>query len=67
MMPPAKYLQSVRIRKAKELLTLNIYSIGEIAEMVGYSSVYYFSKAFKKETGVPPSEFLRQSLSEQNL
>ncbi len=58
MIPPARYLQKIRISKAKDLLISNSYTVGEIAEMVGYSSIYYFSYAFRKEMGLPPSEFL---------
>lgn len=56
-MSPGKYLRSIRIAKAKDLLITENFTIGEIAEMTGYTNLYYFSKAFKKETGVPPSSY----------
>jgi len=54
---PVKYLNILRTGRAKDLLKQSIYSITDIAEMTGYSDVYYFSKAFKKMTGTSPSEY----------
>ncbi len=62
MAPPAKYLRKIRISKARDLLISMSHSIGEIAGLVGYTNIYYFSNAFKKETGISPTEFLRQYL-----
>ncbi|MBR5554087.1 MAG: helix-turn-helix transcriptional regulator [Clostridia bacterium] len=58
-MPVAKYIESVRIGKARELLKNDYGSVGEVAECVGYRNIYHFSKAFKKVTGVSPTEFSR--------
>lgn len=55
--PPAKYLAMIRLEKAKALLYDGGLSVGEIAESVGYSSLYYFSSAFRRATGVCPSDF----------
>lgn len=60
---PIKYLRTVRIKKAKELLIGDDASIGRIAEMTGYSSVYTFSKMFKLETGVSPTEYAKEYFS----
>lgn len=54
---PNQYLTTVRMRAAKALLASDDYTIGAIAEKVGYNSVYYFSRAFKRECGVTPSDF----------
>ncbi len=54
---PVKYLSILRTGRAKDLLKQTIYSITDIADMTGYSDVYYFSKAFKKMTGTSPSEY----------
>ena len=54
---PVKYLNILRTGRAKDLLKQTMYSITDIAEMTGYSDVYYFSKAFKKMTGTSPSEY----------
>lgn len=54
---PGRYLQLIRISKAKDFLTTGDFTVSEIAELTGFSSVYYFSKAFKKETGISPSQY----------
>lgn len=51
------YLINIRIAKAKELLKDDSYSIKEICCLVGYKDPNYFSKIFKKCTGVTPTEF----------
>ena len=51
------YLTKVRIDKAKELLRSGDKKIYEISEIVGYQTVQYFNKVFKKETGKTPKEF----------
>lgn len=51
------YYQFQKLEKAKELIFSGKYSLTEIAEKLGYSSIYAFSKAFKKQYGNPPSSF----------
>lgn len=51
------YLNEVRIEKAKEYLKDSGYKTYEIAELVGIKDAHYFSKIFKKYTGVTPSEY----------
>lgn len=58
-MPPKAYLQDVRIRRAKELLSLNFLSVGEIASACGYASIYHFCRAFKTQCGQTPKEYSR--------
>lgn len=55
--PPMTYLRRLRIDHAKRYLKEHSMSIDEIARLCGYGSQYYFSTAFKKETGVSPSEY----------
>ena len=52
-----EYTQYYRILKSKYLLLNTEYSISEIGGMVGYDSPPYFSKIFKKWTGVTPLEY----------
>jgi two-component system response regulator YesN len=51
------YLNDVRIEKAKELLKDVKYKTYEVAELVGISDPHYFSKLFKKHSGMTPSEY----------
>lgn len=52
-----EYITSVRMTKAKELLSGTSYSVKEIASKTGYTSVQSFSRAFKNHEGVPPGSY----------
>ena len=54
---PTQYIIRLRLDSAVKLLQQGGFAIGEIAEMVGISDIYYFSKLFKKQFGVSPSHF----------
>ena len=54
---PIKYLTSVRVEKAKELLRYSERSVNEISEICGFASGYYFSRVFKAETGFTPTQY----------
>ena len=56
------YLTDLRIQAAKELLRDPLHSAAEIACMVGYESANYFARAFKKKTGMTPTEFRRSCM-----
>lgn len=62
-LPPGKYIQQLRINKAKELLKDNSMSIGQIAENCGYSSVYHFCRAFKSSVGQSPGQYRKSFAS----
>lgn len=57
--PPMKYIRGIRIQKAKDMLIGDYTSITFISEAVGINGIYQFSKLFKNETGLSPSEFAR--------
>ncbi len=52
-----EYLSSVRMNQSKELLKETNKSIVTICEEVGYSDIKYFTKSFKKFTGLKPNEY----------
>lgn len=54
---PRRYLFSLRMREARRLLLDNRYRIGEVAELTGFQSANYFSRAFKSYHGVTPEEY----------
>lgn len=52
-----EYIVRKRIEKAKSLLETTTLKTGEIAGMVGYHDMNYFSLAFKKQTGMSPTKY----------
>ena len=52
-----EYLTGIRMNKAKELLDSTELSMKEICSMIGYSDPNYFSRSFKKNVGVTPTEY----------
>ena len=54
---PNRYIVTCRIERAKELLTFSDMSIADVSAACGFCDVYYFSKVFKRECGVCPSNF----------
>ena len=52
-----EYVTEFRIQNAKNYLIQTNYDIAEVASAVGYNDLKYFSKLFKKTTGLSPSEF----------
>lgn len=57
---PAQYIQSLRISNAQTLLETTNYNVSEIAQILGYDDPFYFSRVFKKQSGLSPTEFRRQ-------
>lgn len=56
-MTPVDFLRHIRMKRAEELIRRSNYPFSQIAYKVGYSDPKYFSKCFKKETGMTPSEY----------
>lgn len=57
---PQEYLNALRIKSAKKLLSSRArsgYSVSEISTMVGFHDVSYFSRTFKRATGITPSAY----------
>ena len=54
---PYKYLIKRRLEESAKLLETNNYSVSEVASRSGFSDIFSFSKAFKKEFSVSPSKW----------
>ena len=52
-----EYLNMVRIEESKRLLTNTNYSVIDIAVATGFEDQSYFSKVFKKYTGLTPKQY----------
>lgn len=57
------YLRHLRIQRGKELLSGSRLTIGEIAQAVGFGDYNYFCRVFRKETGLTPKSYRKQSQS----
>jgi len=63
---PKRYLSSLRVKYAKELLADN-HSISEVALLCGFHDIYHFSNFFRGECGMSPSEYVRSAADERLL
>lgn len=54
---PSVYLTRYRIQRACQLLRHSQLSVSAVAASVGYEDPFYFSRAFKRELGVSPSDY----------
>ena len=56
-MSPTDFIRNTRLKRAAQLITEGRLSVTEIAYSVGYSSPGHFTKSFKKEFGVLPTQY----------
>ena len=61
-MTPLQYIVSLRINNAMNLLDQTNHNITQIAAAVGYDNALYFSRLFKKHTGMSPSEYKNRKM-----
>ena len=54
---PNEYIRVIRLKKAAELLKESEKNVSEVAYAVGFDNPYYFSKCFKEQFGMPPSQY----------
>ena len=59
-----RYLNEVRIEKAKDLLRTTAHRASQVAAAVGYTDPNYFYDIFRRYTGLSPSEFLQSTRAE---
>jgi len=57
--PASLYIRSVKLAKAKEMITEQQANISEIAYSLGFSSPAYFTRCFREEFGCPPSDMVK--------
>ena len=59
-MPTSKYIISLRIHYACDLLQTEHYTTSKVAELCGYSDIYFFSRQFKRYMGISPTQFVKK-------
>lgn len=64
---PIKYFNNMKVNTAKEYLQQGNNSIEEISKILGFSDLYSFSKFFKKNVGISPSQFRSSYIDNRNL
>lgn len=62
---PNDYIRVLRMKKAAELLTKGDNNVSEVAYAVGFDNPYYFSKCFKAQYGMPPSQYIKQEQAKE--
>ena len=60
-MSPIKYINDLKMTRAKELLNSQFYTVSEVCFLSGYNDESYFSREFKKTFGITPSEYAKAS------
>lgn len=60
---PMEYYQNLKISEAKKLLRENVYSVSQISEILGYTTIHNFSRAFKKAAGLSPTAYIKSIIS----
>ncbi len=58
---PIGYINNLKMTKAKELLESQMYSVTDAAQLSGFTETSYFSREFKKITGVCPLEYKKST------
>lgn len=57
---PKKYISELKLEKSREMIRENCFTISEIALLLGFNSIHYFSRAFTQKYGMAPSEYSKQ-------
>ena len=58
--PIMNYYNNLKIKEATHLLKDKEHSVSYVAEILNFNSRYYFSKAFKRITGMSPAEYKKR-------
>lgn len=63
---PLDLIRLVRLKQAAEMIQSGKYRVGEISQLVGFSSQSYFSRLFVRQFGMTPKEFEKQVAQQRN-
>lgn len=62
-----QYFMQMKIERAKELISEQLYTVTEVSSMLGFNSIHYFSRSFKKITGMTPTQYQHSILTRKLL
>lgn len=54
---PKQYINDIKLQRAKIMIKESKYSISEISNLLGYSSIHYFSRKFKTQFNMTPTDY----------
>lgn len=61
---PKKYINELKMEKSRLMICEDKYTISEIALMMGFNSIHYFSRAFTQKYHIAPSEYSKTLFKE---
>ena len=56
---PKQYISDLKLKKSKLLIKESMYTISEISNMLGFTSIHYFSRKFKQQFGITPTDYAK--------
>lgn len=56
---PKQYISDIKLKKSKLLIKEGIYTISEVSRMLGFNSIHYFSRKFKQQYGITPTDYAK--------
>ncbi len=62
-----KYINTLKIKEAKRLMREGNVNLTQISEIVGFSSIHYFSRVFKQYENISPSQYIETIKARLNL
>lgn len=62
-MTPRQFIIDLRLAKAKQMLSEGTLKISAVAQECGFSNPYHFSRLFKEKTGLIPTEYMKQNVT----
>lgn len=58
-MTPKQYISELKLNEAKKLISQHEHTISQVSDLLGFTSIHYFSRRFKSYFGIAPSEYAR--------
>ncbi|OLU43554.1 AraC family transcriptional regulator [Faecalibaculum rodentium] len=59
-MTPKHYISELKLNEAKKLISQHEHTISQVSDLLGFTSIHYFSRRFKSYFGIAPSEYARE-------